>query len=291
MDGTGLPAVLSDPIDDLTPDKLWDMLENFLRNRKADPNNYEVEYRSSDLDDGGILTVAPSATSGAITMVAGSISWTLYCKHYINREENTYMFYNYNTDETLSDDGLSNIGHLKAYDDPMRLEFYVDEKPCRLHGPIIQIGTTDSLKKAELEVEVLASQPSEVEPGKKSVITAPLDGMTMEKLFDIMRTQALDDHGTEIPGGGVLTEQEGLASTTYMTLLMSEDGSMALKRNFGSDETLQELEAIYYHRLFGSPPRLEVWGEKQEKRDGGKQALKLVDYLIQGALKFARGDA
>jgi len=201
-----------------------------------------------------------------------------------------YVFYNYYTDETLSDDALSEIAYLKAELDPFRLEFYMDEKPCRMAGVLIQNSTAAALKKANLEAEVLASQPSPVDEGKQSCLTGPLPGMTNDKLFAIMKKQALDDHGTELPDGSVLNEQEGLIYTTYKTLSKSEDGSMVVVRSFGQDDSLQELEMTWSHRLFGEPPRLEVWGQKVERRDGGAKAMSIIDAIVKGAVEFAASE-
>jgi len=293
LDGSGLPVVLSDPIDDISTDQFWEMVVKYFTNRKPSGKGFEKEYTCKVLEDGGYQTTSTFEVTGLSSVIVGHIQGTINTKLYIDSDTNMMKIYVYPNDPTLAKESLATIAYLKAHSDPLRLEFWQEGQNWRAHGPILQGELADFLKKGGIEVEVLNGQPSPVDEGKKCVLTGPLpEGTTIEQLFEMRKQQAKDDSGAEeMPDGSVVVEKEHLTTAYYSVISMSEDKKSILFKDFGSDETLAHLKAITHTRLVPDPLRAEYWCEHMENHEGGPTAKNYIEPLVQNIFKFAKGES
>jgi len=293
LDGSGLPVVLSEPIDDISTDQFWEMVVKYFTNRKPSGKGFEKEYTCKVLEDGGYQTTSTFEVTGLSSVIVGHIQGTINTKLYIDSDTNMMKIYVYPNDPTLAKESLATIAYLKAHSDPLRLEFWQEGQNWRAHGPILQGELADFLKKGGIEVEVLNGQPSPVDEGKKCVLTGPLpEGTTIEQLFEMRKQQAKDDSGAEeMPDGSVVVEKEHLTTAYYSVISMSEDKKSILFKDFGSDETLAHLKAITHTRLVPDPLRAEYWCEHMENHEGGPTAKNYIEPLVQNIFKFAKGES
>lgn len=299
-DGTGQLSALSNPVDGVTPEKFWDALKDFLKNRKIQEKYYEVAYEAWDNKngDGSICTRCDFQSSGMARAFMGDMAGSVYTVYYIWPEKDEMRSYCYKTDETMSPQNLTTENVLKAWrdGDSFRFEFYMLDKPARLHGPYMQGSLKATLKNLGYDVECYADVDSPVEEGKKSAMSAPIEDpeLTLETYWQKIKKEMVDKYkGEVLPNGKVVIETSGgmISSTTFATIGLNEAKDAIMTQDHGVDDTLQDAKGWHCTRVHSDPTRVETSYTMVEGRDSAFKAASVADEFVSEVFKHSRGES
>jgi len=148
LDGSGLPVLISNPIDDVNMEKFWEMMINFIMKRKPPPNGFEKEYTCKALEDGTWVSTASFEVTGLSSLVVGHLSGSVSAKVSFDENDKDMMVTCLHlNDPTLAKESRMAISYLKAHHDPLRLEFWAEGQNWRAHGALLASEIAEYLKK------------------------------------------------------------------------------------------------------------------------------------------------
>eukprot|EP00415_Alexandrium_ostenfeldii_P001110 UN1110 len=227
--------------------------------------------------------------SGVVAALVGDASGRTFNKIHLKTPENQLVTHVYAFDPEMKEQSRYMSTFLTVHEDPVRFEFYAEMAVTRIAGPVLKNLLEKSLTDGGYTgITAEYNVPSPTEEGYKCCLSSALpEGTTLEKLFEMHCQLARDqDNAQDIPGGGgVLFEKEYLMVSMFFTVTMSDDGKCILHKNFGTDETLSELQSTIHGYLLPDR-RIEVFSMTEYKRVSNKDA---IEGFVKGIFDFAQG--
>jgi len=253
----GKKGMITDPIEDMTPEKFNDKFWKWVQNQPA-VTSYETGRECTGTKESGMVVAMHIEVSGIAALLV-SFKASVYTKYY--EKDGCYYIDNYAADKDLKSLGHRTI--VKPLTDPFRLEIFDEETGARRAGPFIKGMFENDLKTAGIAFEKVESdQPSPTAPGQLSVIASVSDPdlVSTEALWKKFKASLMEKGSTEQADGSVKTEVSGiLSASTFALTSYDKDKDEIVGLDCGADSSCKEYQAQVYTKLLADPVRIERW--------------------------------
>mmetsp|Transcript_51700 Transcript_51700/g.63295 ORF Transcript_51700/g.63295 Transcript_51700/m.63295 type:complete len:306 (+) Transcript_51700:52-969(+) len=281
----GAKGMMSDPIEDMTPEKFNEKFWKWVKDQPAF-TSYETGRDVSGTKEDGMVVAFHIEVSGIAALLV-SFKASMYNKYY--QKDGCYYIEQYAADKELKKLGHKTI--LKPTTDPFRLEIFDMETGTRRAGPFLKGMLENELKSIEITFDkVEADQPSPSTPGEFSLVAYGVseEYTSTEALWNKYKSAMLEKGAKEEADGSVKMENSGfLADTTYSLSSYSKDKDEIVGIECGKDATCKDPQMTIHTKLLKDPVRIERWVFPKAKVVSDEDGCKGMSQYITAMVNMA----
>jgi len=284
----GEKSVLSDPIEDMDADKVFDAFATYVKAGKtADKNASDVKVSEKD---GGVLV----EMTFEIPALVGGGTHTFYLLHKVDPAKRLIEIKNFPSQYFFDKNEPLTTSSLIVLDGPVRFEWWTDAHAARSSGKMMKGMIDKFLGESDTPVETKIDQPGISDPAANSVVSAPIpDGkMNPESCLDVFKQFLVDTMGaTELPDGTVVEERSnvlaevGVGQRSFAKHVFNKEENHLYCYEYGADESMTELMSITHIQVHKEPFRLEQWNLQEAARRAGEGTIKFIEPHVKNVLE------
>ncbi|CAL1150913.1 unnamed protein product, partial [Cladocopium goreaui] len=252
----GKKGIITDPIEDMTPEKFEEKFWKWVEHQPAF-TNYETGRDVSGNKESGMVVAFHVEVSGIAALLV-SFKASIYNKYY--QKDGCYYIENYAADKDLKKLGHQTV--LKPLTDPFRLEIFDMETGARRAGPFLKGALENELKSAEITFEKAeAEQPSPTTPGEFSILVSGVPGLTTtEALWEKTKADMLTKGATEEADGSLKMENAGwFGASTFSLTSYNKEKDEVVALDCGQDATCKEFNGTSHTKVLKDSAQIERW--------------------------------
>jgi len=285
----GEKSVLSDPIDGVTADKLFEGVEKYIRGGKTKAGK-ETEFDLTEKD--GAVHIKQVFN---IPEIFGGGTHTVFQIYKFDAAKLS-IEHQFFAGPKIFESGTPNTTNRSViHADPCRVEFWQEAHEVRASGPMLKGMMEKVLSMMGSKAKAHCDQSSIAVAGKNSVTSDPIDdvSVTADSYLDFFKgflTETMQ--ATELPDGTIIEERSammdvlGIGTKSFAKHVIKMDENHLYCYEYGEDESLTEMVGVTHVQVHKEPFRLEQWNIQSPGRRAGPSHAGIVKPFIDSILKF-----